>query len=137
MSRSRSKRRGFTLIELMIVVAIAAILLGLALPSFIDSVRKGRRSDAADAVVGVLQAQERWRGRNTTYSASLGSLNLSSTSAGGYYSLALSAASATGYTLTATGRSSKGQDRDSGCSALVVTVTNGNPVYTPAACWSR
>jgi len=137
MSRSRSKRRGFTLIELMIVVVIAAILLGLALPSFIDSVRKGRRSDAADAVVGVLQAQERWRGRNTTYSASLGSLNLPSTSSGGYYSLAGAAASAPRATQTAPPRASKPRARATAGSARGVTVTNGNPVYTPAACWSR
>lgn len=137
MSRSRSARTGFTLVELMIVVAIAAILLGLALPSFIDSLRKGRRSDAADAVVGVLQAQERWRGSNTAYAGSLASLSQPATSAGGYYSLALSAASGSGYTLTATGLAAKGQDRDRGCSALVVTVTNGSPAFTPAGCWSR
>lgn len=128
---------GFTLIELMIVVVIASILMALALPSYRDSVRKGRRSDATDAAVGVLQAQERWRGNNPSYSDSLASLNQANTSIGGYYSLALSAVTGAGYTLTATGVAGKGQDQDTGCTALVITVAAGNPTYTPAACWSR
>lgn len=121
----------------MIAVVISAILLALALPSFNDSVRKGRRSDATDAVIGVLQAQERWRGNNPTYSNSLSSLNQGSTTAGGYYSLALSAVTGAGYTLTASGVTGKGQDHDTGCTALTVTVVNGSPAYTPAVCWSR
>jgi type IV pilus assembly protein PilE len=128
---------GFTLIELMVVVVIAGLLLGIALPSYQDSVRRGRRSDAADAAVGVLQAQERWRGQNASYSGSLSSLNQPTTSTGGYYSLALSAATGAGYTLTATGVSGKGQDHDTGCTSLVITVAGGSPTYTPAGCWSR
>jgi len=121
----------------MITVVIAGILLSLALPSFLDSVRRSRRADAADAAVGVLQAQERWRGGRASYSDSLASLNQAATSANGYYALALSATSGTGYTLTLTGVSGKGQDADRGCATLVVTVVNGSPAYTPAACWSR
>lgn len=121
----------------MIVVAIAGLLLGLALPSYNDSVRRGRRSDAADIAVGVMQAQERWRGLNPTYSSSLSSLNQPSQSAAGYYGIALSAASGTGYTLTATAVSGRSQANDSGCTTLTVTVANGVPVYAPAGCWGR
>ncbi len=137
MDRTRTSARGFTLIELMIVLAIAALLLGIALPSYNDSVRRGRRSDAADVVTGVMHAQERWRGVNPQYSDSLTSLNQPSVSLGGYYSIALSGDSGTGYTLTATAVSTKSQARDTGCTTLTVTVTNGNPTYGPSSCWGR
>ncbi len=128
---------GFTLIELMIVLVIAAVLLGVALPSYRSAVREGRRSDAYDASVGVLQAQERWRGDHLTYTATLSDLMPSANSAGGLYSLALSSASARGYTLTLTGLSAGGQASDTGCATLTVTVLDGDPSYSPAACWKK
>lgn len=51
--------RGFTLIELMIVVAIVAILASIALPSYQDSVRKSRRADAKSALMQAAQFMEK------------------------------------------------------------------------------
>jgi len=53
------KKQGFTLIELMIVVAIIGILAGIAYPSYQDSVRKSRRADAKGALLGFANAMER------------------------------------------------------------------------------
>lgn len=53
------KKNGFTLIEVMIVVAIVAILASIAFPSYQESVKKGRRSDAQGALQGLAQAMER------------------------------------------------------------------------------
>ncbi len=129
---------GFTLIELMVVLAIAAILAAIALPAYQQSVRKGRRSDAIDATAAIQQAQERWRANNTAYSDDIaGELKLATTSKYGYYSLGVTGATGTGYTLTATAVSGKGQDSDSGCGTLTLTVTNGSASQTPAACWSH
>lgn len=63
----RCPPRGFTLIELMITVAIIAILSALAYPSYIESVRKGRRAEARAAVSNLMQQQERHLTQNNTY----------------------------------------------------------------------
>jgi type IV pilus assembly protein PilE len=64
---SRKLASGFTLIELMIVVAIIGILAGIAYPSYIDSVRKGKRADGRAALTSLLQQQERYLTQNNTY----------------------------------------------------------------------
>ena len=61
--------RGFTLIELMITVAIVGILASIAYPSYIESVRKGRRAEARAALTELMQQQERFMTQNNTYRA--------------------------------------------------------------------
>ncbi len=65
---SFSKRQlGFTLIELMIVVAIVGILAAIALPSYLNSVIKSRRIDAQREMVSYSQALERYFTVNGRY----------------------------------------------------------------------
>lgn len=61
------RARGFTLIELMIVVAVVAILAAIALPSYQDSVRKGRRGQAKSDLVELAQRAERFQTVNNSY----------------------------------------------------------------------
>lgn len=63
----RRGNSGFTLIEVMIVVVIIGILAAIAYPSYIDSVRKGKRAEARAAVMNLLQQQERYFTQNNTY----------------------------------------------------------------------
>lgn len=58
---------GFSLIELMIVVAVIGILAAVAYPSYTDSVLKGRRAQARTALVELLQQQERYMTQRNCY----------------------------------------------------------------------
>lgn len=147
---------GFTLIELLIAVSIAGILLAVAFPSFMDSIRKGRRSEAFSALAALQQAQERYRGNKALY-ATLPELNAitpvtTPTAPGGYYALTVAAPTATGYELTADSTSSganSSQRNDGACARLGVQVNGGTILYGSCAscstfswvatnaCWSR
>lgn len=63
----RGKERGFTLIELMIVVAVVAILAAIAYPSYQEYVRKARRAQAKADLVELAQMAERFHTVNNTY----------------------------------------------------------------------
>ena len=70
-TKKQSNSMGFTLIELMIVVAMIAILATIAYPSFIDSVRKGRRADAQTGLMEAALKLENFYARNATYTDDL------------------------------------------------------------------
>ena len=61
------KSRGFTLMELMIVVAIIGILGAIAYPAYNESVVKGRRAQGRTAIAELMQQQERYMTQQNTY----------------------------------------------------------------------
>jgi type IV pilus assembly protein PilE len=63
-------QRGFTLIELMIVVIVIAVLAAIAIPNYLEQSRKGRRADAVRAMGEYQLAIERWRAENPCYGQS-------------------------------------------------------------------
>lgn len=143
---TRCQSRGFTLIELMITVVIVGILAVVAVPSYLDQVRKGRRADAFDAMVLVQQQQERFRSQNTRYAASFEALGLGQTfrSAAGHYGLALTDVTGFGYVLTATAAGRQASDAQCATFRLVVnkgsnerTARNSGGTDTTSKCWPQ
>ncbi len=127
---ARKFAQGFTLIELMLVVAVAGVLSGVAYPSFMGQLQKIRRADAMVALLQVQAAQERWRANNLAY-GTLAEIGVAATSAAGHYTLLIAAASATGYEIVAAAAGS--QVHDTACRHLRLRVDGGNLVQASGA----
>lgn len=130
------KNRGFTLLELMIVVAIVAILSAIAIPTYRKYVLRAHRTDATRSLQDLASREENYYFNNNTYPSSLSSLGAANVTTGGYYSISAPVGSATNYTVTATAISTQTQDTQCTSFSLnhagVQTVTGTASATT---CW--
>jgi type IV pilus assembly protein PilE len=104
------KTWGFTLMELMIAVAVVGILAAVAFPSYQSQVIKTRRSDGKAALMSAAAKQEQYYLDNKTYADTLAKLNVAAASPEGYYQIRITASSATAFTLQAAPQGSQTSD---------------------------
>jgi type IV pilus assembly protein PilE len=127
-----TRQRGFTLLELMVVLVIVAILAALAVSSYQFAIRKSRRAEAANYVGQLQLSLERWRAENPSYansSPASASYPIAST-ASSYYTILISGQTALTYSVTATPKGTQATDT---CGVLTAT-GNAKPTWATASC---
>lgn len=109
--RSLRHAAGFTLLELMIAVAVVGILAAIAIPSYRQYVIRSNRSAAEQYMLSISNAQEQYRLDNRAYAASMTELSMPTTTPelGNNYSFAISAVPP-GYVITATAQNAQASD---------------------------
>lgn len=136
----RRKARGFTLIELMVVVAVVAILAAIAYPSYQDSVRKSRRGQVKADMVEYAALAERFRTVNNAYNAPAPGFALPftvsprETGAAVQYNLAIVTAADT-FVITATPTGGQTADRCGTLSLSQAGVKTETGTATLPECW--
>ena len=131
--------RGFTLIEVMITVAIVGILASIAYPSYVDSITRSNRSEGQRELLRIANLQEQFYVDNRTYTNNMALLNLGIDpfiTENGHYSIDVEEASpSSSFTLTATAQGVQASN-DSRCATLTVTET-GQKSATNTDCWEN
>ncbi len=119
-------QRGLTLIELMVVVAVLAILSAVAYPLYTNQVQKSRRADAKVALQTIALAQERFFTINGEYAADLSTLQVSDAirdegeSDEGYYTITLNRSGDDNEQFTVTAAAAGPQTDDTDCATLTI-----------------
>ncbi|PZQ74617.1 MAG: pilus assembly protein PilE [Variovorax paradoxus] len=139
----RQPPNGFTLIELMIVVAVVAILAAIAYPSYQEYVMRSRRVEGQAMLNDAAARQERWRAQNGSYTLPTTDDDYKKlmpggrSSPNGYYRLIVEGTTAA-YTLTAERDAVQKADKKCGDFTLDSTGKKGMASGTPgtvADCW--
>jgi type IV pilus assembly protein PilE len=153
----KAKPAGFTLIELMIAVAIVGILATIAATSYQRQVMQSHRTDARTALLDLAGREEKLFSTTNQYSAIpsvLGygtattavSFPVGSSNGTNYYNVLITTpdpnqpANPNSYTITATPIAGSPQAADSTCTSLTVNQLGqqtATPVANAATCWSN
>ncbi len=120
--KCETNRKGFTLVELMIVIAIVAILVALAIPSYAQYIRKSNRGEAQQLLMNWANNQEIWRANHTDYADDT-DLPVPSSDK---YNFGVPIHTPTAYTLTATATGDQAKDKERGEFCTVLTLDQSN-----------
>ena len=153
-ARSSRPRGGFSLIELMIVVAVATILFALAVPSYISYIRQSRRTEAKTALLDAAAREERYLSTNpaayTNIPGNLGYTAFGIPVGNGYYSLTVCSPAAVAcapnppaapsFSVLASPVAGQSQVNDLQCTSFSVDSTGqqfATGSQTAAYCWAN
>ncbi len=126
------KNRGFTLMELMITVAVIGILAAVGYPAYLDQIRKARRAEAQAALMNISARQQQMLLDTRSYATTIGALNITiPNTVLQTYAVTLTVGTATVPTFTATAAPSGSQAADT-CGALSI---NQVGTKSPSSCW--
>ncbi len=103
MFRTKNRKRGFTLVELMVVVIIVGILASVAVPIYRANIKKAMASEGAALLGSVLTAQRIYYAEHTTYTSTKSDLGIDTAGNKYFTDYSLSGVSADGFTATTTG----------------------------------
>jgi type IV pilus assembly protein PilE len=163
MQRNNRTDKGFSLIELMVVVVIISILVAIAVPMYTSQVQQSRRTDARTALLDLASREERYFSTNptgyTTTPASLGYTAFPQTVGSGYYTITVACTALSGaalgcdgnanaptgpsFYLTANVVTTTPQGKDTNCYTFAVDSTgrqfafNSGGADTTTYCWSN
>jgi len=119
----KKRVRGFSMVELLIVMVIIGILTAIAYPAYREHLFKTRRSDAMSALTQMQMILERCYSQNFSYAAACGAIPaLPQNSQQNFYSIDVANLGATTYTITATPSGNQAQDIK--CASMTVNQAN-------------
>lgn len=134
---NRFRVQGFSLIELLIALAIVAILASITVPSFSGLLAKSRRGDAMVALLSVQLAQETFRAGNSAYAADLATLGWqAAVSPDGFYQLQVRRAGSADFLAVAHPVGVQSSDK-CGAFAMDAQGPNYSGSFAGQQCWNR
>ena len=132
------RARGFTLTEVLIACAVAALLAAVALPSFRKPLLQAHRTDGVGTLMRLQMAQEKLRNHSGLYSDDLSRLQLPARSDEGLYALAVELTGPDSYRASASVVPGTPQAADLECAQITLEVSQGFAKTGPSPrCWNR
>jgi type IV pilus assembly protein PilE len=135
----RKQARGFSLIELMVTLAIVAVLAAIAIPSYRQYVLRSHRAEGKSALLNIAAAQEKFYVQNNTYAdddlledAPPDGLGISATTENGYYTIEITDGDDDSYSVTATAAGHQADDTD--CTTFTLNQA-GQKTASSTECW--